>query len=787
MSIPILLANAGTPWREKRPFLGAILQITAGVIVGYVPIGFSLELILIGGAFTGIGLVFGVFIFLTGVVALLRPDLSTILGSVGILFSILSFLGTLGGLFVGLFIGIVGGNLLIAWQPPDSQGDSGVSAADVTETKSSRQYSWQEDSTTWTADANAPTATKTDSQRITTGNGGRKVESKQSVSQASPYVRHTNTITEDTDPSGKGESKSRRKVTENEKENVDHQMSGGQAQRNLQSSINSTVDYSSPSERDKRAYGFLSANKIITEHSDEATTVSYAVDTRLEDALERVVHGAIISFPSILFVRGLSFATTSIITNGFGGSSYGLWVLAKKLVSFLRNPTSEFLIGLNRFLPTASNSEQDIFVTIASLLVLGPGVVFGAGLFLIAPHITQAFDYGQQFQLFVRIYAVWFPGSLWLQTINAILKSLEEVEAFNFLFRFVFPLADLAAVGVGAFLFHNFIVIVLGQVLIAALVTFVITCWLIWRWEFIPRVRGAAASRLRSRYVRFSLPLVGRKIVNTINAVGFFLLIPLFLTSIAAGVLAVGGLISSLVRLPLVLNNQFMNPVVADLHEHDHQDALVRLYQVTTRLILVGSLGLAIPLLVYRGTVMSLFGPVFVEYTALLPVFILAKFIGTVPGSDGIILQMTDRQRAVLVIDIVTALLIVTIAIPLTMQYGLWGLVMSFLAKATVSNGLQLLALYNLNGYHPFTRLHVAPLLAAVPFLVIAFAGKLLLSGAMAPLIGTLVGVAVYGGTLHILGFTTTERRLAMFLLVRYRRTISQFLRKQEIDRKPRQ
>lgn len=101
--------------------MGAVLLMVAGLIVGYVPLQFTMELILIGGPFTAIGLLFAVLIFLTGVFALLRPDLSTILGIAGVAFSILSVVGALGGLLIGLLIGIVGSNLLIAWQPPGTR------------------------------------------------------------------------------------------------------------------------------------------------------------------------------------------------------------------------------------------------------------------------------------------------------------------------------------------------------------------------------------------------------------------------------------------------------------------------------------------------------------------------------------------------------------------------------------------------------------------------------------------------------------------------------------------
>lgn len=110
-------------WRRERPFLGGLLLILSGLIIAYVPMQFATELLLVGGSFTFVGLLFAALVFLTGLFALMRPDLSRELGILGITMSILSIFGALGGLVVGMLVGIVGGNLCVAWRQPDGSGD----------------------------------------------------------------------------------------------------------------------------------------------------------------------------------------------------------------------------------------------------------------------------------------------------------------------------------------------------------------------------------------------------------------------------------------------------------------------------------------------------------------------------------------------------------------------------------------------------------------------------------------------------------------------------------------
>lgn len=107
-------------WRAERPFMGGLLLLIAGVVIGYVPLQFAGELIFIGGSFTIIGLVFATFVFLCGAFALWMPEHSTVFGVAGVALALLSLMGALGGLFVGMLLGMVGGNLCVAWEPSDA-------------------------------------------------------------------------------------------------------------------------------------------------------------------------------------------------------------------------------------------------------------------------------------------------------------------------------------------------------------------------------------------------------------------------------------------------------------------------------------------------------------------------------------------------------------------------------------------------------------------------------------------------------------------------------------------
>ncbi|WP_247006005.1 DUF6114 domain-containing protein [Halorientalis litorea] len=108
-------------WRRGRPFGGGVLLILGGLMVTYVSGGYARDLLLIGGAYTSIGLVVALLMVLSGIAALAMPEESSIVGIVGTAMALLSLLTALGGLLIGMLLGIHGGVAVWAWEREDEE------------------------------------------------------------------------------------------------------------------------------------------------------------------------------------------------------------------------------------------------------------------------------------------------------------------------------------------------------------------------------------------------------------------------------------------------------------------------------------------------------------------------------------------------------------------------------------------------------------------------------------------------------------------------------------------
>ncbi|MBV9796327.1 MAG: hypothetical protein JO016_20610 [Actinobacteria bacterium] len=110
-------------WRRTRPFWGGLLLVVAGLEMLLIPLTGVLargqiKLVIyvgIGGVF---GILIGALLIACGLALWFTPAYKTFYAIAGVLLSLLSFIGTnLGGFFIGMLLGIVGGSLAFGWAP----------------------------------------------------------------------------------------------------------------------------------------------------------------------------------------------------------------------------------------------------------------------------------------------------------------------------------------------------------------------------------------------------------------------------------------------------------------------------------------------------------------------------------------------------------------------------------------------------------------------------------------------------------------------------------------------
>ncbi|MEU2491282.1 DUF6114 domain-containing protein [Streptomyces sp. NPDC007883] len=110
-------------WRGGRPFWAGLFTLGAGlpiIYLPYVPLSLSgVPLALSTTAGAG-ALLTGTLLVVLGISLWFRPQTRVFAGITALLLSLVSFpVANFGGLFLGLFAGMIGGSLALAWAAPE--------------------------------------------------------------------------------------------------------------------------------------------------------------------------------------------------------------------------------------------------------------------------------------------------------------------------------------------------------------------------------------------------------------------------------------------------------------------------------------------------------------------------------------------------------------------------------------------------------------------------------------------------------------------------------------------
>jgi hypothetical protein len=118
-------------WRGRRPFWAGLFTLGAGLPIVYFPYvtlslsGIPLALSTTAGAGA---LLTGTLLVVLGLSMWFRPQQRVFAGITALLLSLVSFpVANFGGLFLGLFSGLIGGSLACAWAAP-TEGTGGTAA-----------------------------------------------------------------------------------------------------------------------------------------------------------------------------------------------------------------------------------------------------------------------------------------------------------------------------------------------------------------------------------------------------------------------------------------------------------------------------------------------------------------------------------------------------------------------------------------------------------------------------------------------------------------------------------
>jgi O-antigen/teichoic acid export membrane protein len=165
---------------------------------------------------------------------------------------------------------------------------------------------------------------------------------------------------------------------------------------------------------------------------------------------------------------------------------------------------------------------------------------------------------------------------------------------------------------------------------------------------------------------------------------------------------AAAGRIAQLILLFLTSVNLVFSPFAADLHARGERAQLDALFKRATRWALGATLPLAIVLFVAAPQVLEAFGPGFAVGATPLRIMLLGQTVNVATGGVAFVLVMAGFTGIDLADNVLAAVVLFALAIPLAAEVGPTGAAAASAAALAAVNVVRLIQVSRLVGVQPF-------------------------------------------------------------------------------------
>jgi O-antigen/teichoic acid export membrane protein len=356
---------------------------------------------------------------------------------------------------------------------------------------------------------------------------------------------------------------------------------------------------------------------------------------------------------------GLTSIAQFEIARLVGLSSYGIYSYSFAWVSVLAySATLGFNVALLRFVPAYGAKEQwplahgvvrfAVGWSLAAALLLA-----GAGAAIVA--ISSDSPYSEHAaslmigMAIVPLMTMYLIGATLLRAFGGIVSALLPE-------RVVRDMLLLALIGLGAVTaaWPLDAVLVMTALLISSAATVGMVCVFMRRlWP--AALRGIGASYAPRYWLATVFPIMIMTAVDTLmNRTGVMLLG--WSGNVRdAGIFAVGFNVAMLLLLPRVAVSTVFAPKIADLHARGDRHGLQDLFARASTLSFVGTIMLAVPLLIVLEPLLRWFGHDFVGAAHLARILMIGQIFAAAAGPHQNLLTMTGHERAAAVVMVATA------------------------------------------------------------------------------------------------------------------------------------
>ena len=387
-----------------------------------------------------------------------------------------------------------------------------------------------------------------------------------------------------------------------------------------------------------------------------------------------------------LFGLGLGYVTIGLITNMFGAKIYGEFALSMVVLNIAVLVPKFGLDGaLVKIVGELVAKGESAWPTVKrAFLFTGTLALFvSALLYVLAPFIAGLLDKVEMAVHFRTVSWAVLPITI-AGIIAASLRGFRRTTASTLVPMVSRILLFVVLLSIG------FLVRV--DVVSLQVCSFVVASLAVVFW-FVRDQENKTGEPVDYRYMlTLSFPMMlTSSFVLIINWVDV-LMIGSMMREEDVGLYSVAFRLASIASLGLVSINTIAGPKFVQFYAKGDMPTFKRTVQQSTKLIMLVTLPVLGILLLFPTFVLGFFGPEFVHAKTALIWLVVGKFISSLCGSVGLVLQMTGGERVVMWIMIGTALLNVMLNVVFIPKWGIEGAATASMLSVAIWNIAMLLA-----------------------------------------------------------------------------------------------
>ena len=491
--------------------------------------------------------------------------------------------------------------------------------------------------------------------------------------------------------------------------------------------------------------------------------------------LKSIAKNAGISAFGIIFMNLMAFVNNAVITRTLGADSYGLFVLATNVFTFIAIfPQLGFNSTIIRFVSYFTGKGEDAkakgtvlfgvkMILIASMVVLPVSI-------LLCPYISELFFDRPELTPLLKILLLSLPFSVLAMVFHSSLNGLKlikyQVIAANILNPFIFFLFIVIAFWAGFRLTGLIWIMFLMGVISAALSFYFLNK------KYFKHKKKLQPEADKRDLLHFAFPIYLNQFLNSAIKYAPIFIMGYFLSNRDIGIFNVGFRIAMLVSVSLGAFRLIFSPAISALFAKNNIKLIDQLYKTITKWIFTIALITFCIIILFAEPVLNIFGSEFTKGINVLLLLIFGELINAGVGLVGNIIIMSGRPKVALFNAAINFLMIITLCYFLIPEYGIIGAALSYAITVAFINLIRLFELYYYEKMHPFKLSYFKPLTAGIISFVVVFYVKSIINinSYIEMMLGIIILLSIFSLTLWALKFDADDKYIFDKILKKLRR-----------------